>query len=51
MRNYATTALASSSHIRAVVRDRPGWWDTLDPLLEASDTTHAGQEEGGAAST
>jgi hypothetical protein len=51
MWNYATSALASSSHIRGIIRDRPGWWDTLEPLLDAYNTTHPGQGAETAAST
>jgi hypothetical protein len=37
---FASDTVASSSHLRAMIRENPGWWPPLEQLVASYDSAH-----------
>jgi hypothetical protein len=47
---FANDTLASSTHLRAMIRESPGWWPPLEELVASYDSAHhASAQEGASA--
>jgi hypothetical protein len=40
IRAWAASMVESSTHLRAIIRDNPGLWPPLEPLLASHDASH-----------